>query len=108
MALTPTTILTLSLLLLLPILSSTKVVEEEEFSEELLLKPLPDRKILAHFHFQTEAPISDHSFARHHHLFPKSIAQLVCVSVHFPLFSFIFIYFILVPIIVLTFQFYKL
>ncbi|WJX91919.1 hypothetical protein P8452_73634 [Trifolium repens] len=77
MALTPTTILTLSLLLLLPILSSTKVVEEEEFSEELLLKPLPDRKILAHFHFQTEAPISDVSFARHHHLFPKSIAQLV-------------------------------
>ncbi|WJX86204.1 hypothetical protein P8452_68547 [Trifolium repens] len=77
MALTPTTILTLSLLLLLPILSSTKVVEEEEFSEELLLKPLPDRKILTHFHFQTEAPISDHSFARHHHLFPKSIAQLV-------------------------------
>jgi phosphatidylinositol glycan class T len=92
MALTPTTILTLSLLLLLPILSSTKVVEEEEFSEELLLKPLPDRKIFAHFHFQTEAPISDHSFARHHHLFPKSIAQLVCVSVHFPL-SFLFILF---------------
>ncbi|GAU44938.1 hypothetical protein TSUD_351530 [Trifolium subterraneum] len=77
MALTPTTILTLSLLLLLPILSSAKVVEEEQFSEELLLKPLPDRKILTHFHFQTEAPISDHSFARHHSLFPKSIAQLV-------------------------------
>ncbi|KAL1340967.1 hypothetical protein HN51_027474 [Arachis hypogaea] len=50
--------------------------EEEEFWEELLLKPLPDRKVLSHFHFQNEAPLSD-SFARHHHLFPKSIAQLV-------------------------------
>ena len=57
---------------------SAKVVDEE-FSEELLLKPLPDRKVLAHFHFQTEAPIVDDSFARHHHLFPKSISQLVCV-----------------------------
>ncbi|KAJ1409562.1 hypothetical protein SESBI_22617 [Sesbania bispinosa] len=67
--------LALSLLLLLPILSSA--TGEEEFSEELLLKPLPDRKVLAHFHFQSEATISDDSFARHHHLFPKSISQLV-------------------------------
>ncbi|KAL2319263.1 hypothetical protein Fmac_028232 [Flemingia macrophylla] len=50
---------------------------EEEFLEELLLKPLPDRKVLAHFHFQNEAPLAAHSFARHHHLFPKSISQLV-------------------------------
>ncbi|KAK7345838.1 hypothetical protein VNO77_16450 [Canavalia gladiata] len=50
---------------------------EEEFSEELLLKPLPDRKVLAHFHFQSEAPLTADSFARHHHLFPKSISQLV-------------------------------
>nr|KYP69650.1 GPI transamidase component PIG-T [Cajanus cajan] len=50
---------------------------EEEFSEELLLKPLPDRKILAHFHFRNEAPLAADSFARHHHLFPKSISQLV-------------------------------
>ncbi|XP_058743631.1 uncharacterized protein LOC131616342 isoform X1 [Vicia villosa] len=65
----------LSLLLLFPILSSATL--EEEFHEELLLKPLPDRKVLAHFHFQTGAPVAEESFARHHHLFPKSISQLV-------------------------------
>ncbi|GAB2298401.1 hypothetical protein Dimus_032466 [Dionaea muscipula] len=55
--------------------------EEEEFHEELLLKPLPDRKVLAHFHFETRVNFSS-SFngGRHrHHLrfFPKSIYQLV-------------------------------
>ncbi|XP_050208192.1 uncharacterized protein LOC126657530 [Mercurialis annua] len=50
--------------------------QEEEFHEELLLRPLPDRKVLAHFHFQTTAPPSS-SNGRHHHLFPKAIAQLV-------------------------------
>ncbi|KAL5062885.1 hypothetical protein RYX36_024622 [Vicia faba] len=75
MPLASTTTLALYLLLLLPILSSATL--EEEFHEELLLKPLPDRKVLAHFHFLTEAPVADDSFARHHHLFPKSISQLV-------------------------------
>ncbi|KAJ4728468.1 GPI transamidase component PIG-T [Melia azedarach] len=55
---------------------SVLVKGEEEFSEELLLKPLPDRKVLAHFHFETRAPPSN-SHGRHHHLFPKAIAQLV-------------------------------
>ncbi|CAI0426579.1 unnamed protein product [Linum tenue] len=50
--------------------------EEEEFHEELLLKPLPDRKVLAHFHFHSIAPPSK-SNGRHHHLFPKAISQLV-------------------------------
>ncbi|XVF32180.1 hypothetical protein REPUB_Repub17cG0059700 [Reevesia pubescens] len=50
--------------------------KQEEFNEELLLKPLPDRKLLAHFHFQSSAPPST-SNARHHHLFPKAISQLV-------------------------------
>ncbi|KAL6968005.1 hypothetical protein U1Q18_033809 [Sarracenia purpurea var. burkii] len=48
----------------------------EEFSEELLLKPLPDRKVLAHFHFQSTVPPTE-SYGRHHHLFPKAIYQLV-------------------------------
>ncbi|XP_023641756.1 GPI transamidase component PIG-T isoform X1 [Capsella rubella] len=48
----------------------------EEFSEALLLKPLPDRKVLAHFHFENRAPPSN-SHGRHHHLFPKAISQLV-------------------------------
>ncbi|KAM5563060.1 hypothetical protein ABKV19_017981 [Rosa sericea] len=48
----------------------------EDFSEELLLRPLPDRKLLAHFHFQSRAPHTS-SDGRHHHLFPKAISQLV-------------------------------
>nr|XP_010929799.1 GPI transamidase component PIG-T isoform X1 [Elaeis guineensis] len=48
----------------------------EEFSEELLLKPLPDRKVLAHFHFQSTA-LPSATNGRHHFLFPKAIAQLV-------------------------------
>ncbi|KAH1081546.1 hypothetical protein J1N35_021307 [Gossypium stocksii] len=50
--------------------------KQEEFSEELLLKPLPDHKLLAHFHFQSSAPPST-SNGCHHHLFPKVISQLV-------------------------------
>ncbi|XP_027335847.1 GPI transamidase component PIG-T isoform X2 [Abrus precatorius] len=76
MALFPQATLPLSLLFLL-LFSATSSLEKEEFSEELLLKPLPDRKVLAHFHFQSEAPLAADSFARHHHLFPKSISQLV-------------------------------
>ncbi|GMJ00680.1 hypothetical protein like AT3G07140 [Hibiscus trionum] len=49
--------------------------KQEEFYEELLLKPLPDRKVLTHFHFQSSAPPT--SNGRHHHLFPKAISQLV-------------------------------
>ncbi|GLU03842.1 hypothetical protein SLE2022_210170 [Rubroshorea leprosula] len=58
------------------LLPCTGSILEEEFTEELLLKPLPDRKVLAHFHFQTKAPPSS-SNGRHHHLFPKAISQLV-------------------------------
>ncbi|KAI5679959.1 hypothetical protein M9H77_01186 [Catharanthus roseus] len=53
-----------------------EVKTDEEFSEALLLRPLPDRKVLAHFHFQSSVPPT-HSYGRHHHLFPKSIYQLV-------------------------------
>lgn len=53
-----------------------KVEIDEEFSEALLLRPLPDRKVLAHFHFQSKVPPT-HLYGRHHHLFPKSIYQLV-------------------------------
>ncbi|PKA61257.1 hypothetical protein AXF42_Ash006154 [Apostasia shenzhenica] len=64
--------------IVLPTLASVgDLVElEEEFTEELLLKPLPDRKVLAHFHFEILAPPSPVN-GRHHHLFPKAIAQLV-------------------------------
>lgn len=65
-------------------------IAEEDFSEELLLRPLPDRKVLAHFHFQSRAPHTN-SNGRHHHLFPKAISQLVshCVPLPFgfPFFS---------------------
>ncbi|KAK6141866.1 hypothetical protein DH2020_024390 [Rehmannia glutinosa] len=48
----------------------------EEFTEALLLRPLPDRKVLAHFHFQSSAPPT-RTYGRHHYIFPKSIYQLV-------------------------------
>ncbi|KAK2990056.1 hypothetical protein RJ640_025419 [Escallonia rubra] len=48
---------------------------EEQFTEELLLRPLPDRKVLAHFHFDTRAPPTA-SYGRHHRIFPKAIYQL--------------------------------
>ncbi|XP_011621697.1 GPI transamidase component GPI16 [Amborella trichopoda] len=54
----------------------SKAAEEEEFSEELLLKPLPDRKVLAHFLFESRTP-STQSYGPHHRLYPKAIDQLV-------------------------------
>ncbi|XP_068668207.1 uncharacterized protein [Aristolochia californica] len=50
--------------------------QEEEFSEELLLRPLSDRKVLAHFHFENRVP-STETYGRHHILFPKAVYQLV-------------------------------
>ncbi|KAK4751060.1 hypothetical protein SAY87_004542 [Trapa incisa] len=72
-------LLLLSLLIFLPLISIGSVLDgqvEEKFTEELLLKPLPDRKVLAHFHFESTAPRTQY-YGRHHHLFPKAIAQLV-------------------------------
>ncbi|EPS61471.1 hypothetical protein M569_13326, partial [Genlisea aurea] len=51
-------------------------LDAEVFTEALLLKPLPDGKVLTHFHFQTTAPPT-RTHGRHHHVFPKSIYQLV-------------------------------
>ncbi|KAL6208956.1 hypothetical protein ACLB2K_019899 [Fragaria x ananassa] len=68
-------ILLLSLFYFAPI-SQSQSAAGEDFSEELLLRPLPDRKVLAHFHFQSRAPHST-SNGRHHHLFPKAVSQLV-------------------------------
>lgn len=61
--------------------------KQEEFYEELLLKPLPDRKLLTHFHFQSSAPPCT-SNGRHHHLFPKAISQLVLSVLLFILYFF--------------------
>ncbi|XP_077227630.1 GPI transamidase component Gpi16 subunit family protein [Tasmannia lanceolata] len=62
---------------LVPIFAESNEGErEEEFSEELLLKPLPDRKVLAHFHFNSRAPPTK-IYGHHHRLFPKAIYQLV-------------------------------
>ncbi|XP_062182961.1 uncharacterized protein LOC133887066 [Phragmites australis] len=63
-------------LLLLASSASAAEAEEEEFTEELLLRPLPDRKALAHFHFRSSAPPAA-AAGRHYHLFPKAISQLV-------------------------------
>ncbi|KAK1306429.1 hypothetical protein QJS10_CPA10g01548 [Acorus calamus] len=49
---------------------------DEDFTEDLLLKPLPDRKVLSHFHFETSAPHTS-IYGRHHRIFPKAVYQLV-------------------------------
>ncbi|KAK9055644.1 hypothetical protein SSX86_026729 [Deinandra increscens subsp. villosa] len=51
-------------------------LEGEEFTEELLLRPLPDRKVLSHFHFESKVPPTN-SYGHHHRIFPKAIYQLV-------------------------------
>lgn len=74
--------LTSCLLLFLVLFSASESIAkeekvvDEEFSEALLLRPLPDRKVLSHFHFRSSAPPS-RTYGRHHHIFPKSIYQLV-------------------------------
>lgn len=67
-------ILRLVLILLTLCLATTQELNKEEFHEELLLKPLPDRKILSHFHFRHTLPDVTNS---HHSLFPKAVFQLV-------------------------------
>ncbi|XP_031495070.1 GPI transamidase component PIG-T homolog isoform X1 [Nymphaea colorata] len=51
-------------------------LKEEEFTEELLLRPLRDQKVLAHFHFTSRVPLAQ-DYGHHHRLFPKAIYQLV-------------------------------
>ncbi|CAL5427212.1 unnamed protein product [Camellia sinensis] len=78
----PRSMIFLLLLLFIPCFASESIgyepqeEEGEEFSEELLLKPLPDRKVLAHFHFQSRVPPTE-TYGPHHRLFPKAIYQLV-------------------------------
>jgi len=75
----PATILFTRLVLLFLLAAAawaSAVPPEEEFTEELLLRPLPDRKALSHFYFRSFAPPAA-SVGRHHHLFPKAISQLV-------------------------------
>ncbi|KAG8090763.1 hypothetical protein GUJ93_ZPchr0011g28094 [Zizania palustris] len=74
--LSPPALRRLLLLVLSLLITSVAAENVEEFTEELLLRPLPDRKALAHFHFRSSAPPSA-APSRHHHHFPKAIAQLV-------------------------------
>eukprot|EP00873_Tetraselmis_striata_P016430 jgi/Tetstr1/436694/TSEL_002722.t1 len=48
---------------------------EESFSEELLYQELEDGSLLAHFHFQSVAPLS-----KHYALFPRAIKQLAATQ----------------------------
>jgi phosphatidylinositol glycan class T len=69
------------LVLCLLLLLTAAAAAEEEFTEELLLRPLPDRKALAHFHFRSSTPAP----GRHHHVFPKAISHLVRSSPRTPI-----------------------
>nr|KAJ0201312.1 hypothetical protein LSAT_V11C600323250 [Lactuca sativa] len=58
--------------------STREVVEQidgEELNEELLFRPLPDQKVLFHFHFESRVPPTN-SYRHHHWLFSKAIYQL--------------------------------
>ncbi|KAI4340313.1 hypothetical protein MLD38_025163 [Melastoma candidum] len=68
--------ISLSLIVIFLLLTTATADEHEEvFTEELLLKPLPDRKVLSHFLFLSTSTAPAES--NHRHLFPKSISQLV-------------------------------
>ncbi|CAI9263730.1 unnamed protein product [Lactuca saligna] len=59
--------------------STREVVEQidgEEFTEELLFRPLPDQKALSNFHFESRVPPTN-SYGHHHRLFPKAIYYLI-------------------------------
>jgi hypothetical protein len=67
--------------------TASYVSPESAFHEQLLLRPLEDGKVLAHFHFQIDSLHSSaataathgsgpHS-AGHFHLFPKPIGQII-------------------------------
>ncbi|KAI7748256.1 hypothetical protein M8C21_000370 [Ambrosia artemisiifolia] len=66
----------LFILIIILLLFTLHVSSEEEFTEELLFRPLPDRKVLSHFHFESKVPPTT-VYGHHHRLFPKAIYQLV-------------------------------
>ncbi|GJZ20637.1 GPI transamidase component PIG-T [Tanacetum coccineum] len=66
----------ITLIFFLLTLHISTLVAEEEFTEELLFRPLPDRRVLSHFHFQIQTPKTT-SYGPHHRLFPKAIYQLI-------------------------------
>lgn len=49
---------------------------KESFSEELLVRPLPDGNVLAHIQFSSTISLNPQSHLSHFELFPKTIAQV--------------------------------
>jgi phosphatidylinositol glycan class T len=58
----------------LTLLRGSGAAHDESFSEELLVRPLLDGKVLAHFHFVSKL---EKGADRHHRIFPKAVDQLV-------------------------------
>ncbi|KAI8322312.1 Gpi16 subunit, GPI transamidase component [Martensiomyces pterosporus] len=52
--------------------------EKETFTEDLLIKPLPDGKVLLHFEFGMQRPAAAQSneTLHHYHLFPRQIGEI--------------------------------
>ncbi|KAL3690920.1 hypothetical protein R1sor_004571 [Riccia sorocarpa] len=77
----PSLLVTLLFLLLFSALLSrisgleSVVDEKEKFSEDLLIRPLSDGKVLSHFYFKNYQRTL--GSAAHTHVFPKAISQLV-------------------------------
>ncbi|KAJ2724237.1 Subunit of the glycosylphosphatidylinositol transamidase complex-like protein [Coemansia sp. Benny D115] len=54
----------------------TRALDGESFTEDLLVKPLNDGKVLLHFDFNFERSQPTNDTAHHYHLFPRQIGEI--------------------------------
>ncbi|KAH9489834.1 hypothetical protein Btru_037253 [Bulinus truncatus] len=61
------------------VLTTSKAIGKDEFTEELLIKPLSGGYVYSHFQFTTKwnASIHDSKTFTHFHLFPKSLGEVL-------------------------------
>lgn len=56
--------------------SQASPIQEQQYSEHLYLKPLPNHHLHADFNFTTTTPLTDYE-AQHFRYFPRSLAQIL-------------------------------
>lgn len=61
----------------LVIVAAASSSHSESFTEDLLVKPLPDGRVLLHFEFDIHRPLrAANETIRHYHLFPRQIGEI--------------------------------
>ena len=70
------TLLQLPSTLALIALSQAASVPDQEYSEHLYLKPLPNHHLHADFNFTASTPLAEYD-AQHFRYFPRSLAQIL-------------------------------